>query len=177
MEITVRILLIQLGAALVKLIKIFLIAVLLSGLVYCSVPIKDAFTGVPYTMKFDPLVQTDDYLSAEASVGCNRFFSREIGMIMEPPPADSIFDYSSTVAGTVNLKIEQNGKLVSKTIDLSQTGVARNSKDVWSITFDRFDPIGPIWCGSQGIEIEVSGLNFSTSEHSIMFYISRDRRP
>ena len=161
-----------------KVAKAIFIVIAAIVLALSYLQLKDAFIGVPYTNRTDPVVQGNNNFSLVMNVGCNRFYAREIGMIIEPPLfIESVSDIRTSISGIVSLKVEQDDEFINEIINLSQTGSSLNSEGVWSKLIHRFDPIGPIWCSSQRIQIEVSGLNFSLSEHSVTIYLSRDRRP
>lgn len=154
-------------------------SLLLIGLVaYISVPLKDAVLGVPFTAKESLDKLGDGWFYSEFVVKCNRFYSREIGIIIEPPvPVESIADANSVINGKVTLVISQDEQKWERHIELERTGWTVSSGGIRLKVLSRFEPLTTPFCGSQKLIITGKDLNFDMERHSISIYVSRDRRP
>lgn len=156
-----------------------ILSLLLVGLVaYISIPLRDAVLGVPFTAKELPDKLGDGWFHDELVVNCNRFYPREIGIMIEPPvPVESMVDANSTITGEVTLVISQDGQKWERHIELERTGWTISAGGIRLKVLSRFEPLTTPFCGRQRLVITGRNLNFDLERHSISIYVSRDRRP
>lgn len=140
--------------------------------------LRDKLFGTPYDLMIAPNYIGESHLSANMEIDCNRVYTREIGLLIDPPvDIDSVSDAQASITGMVSLTVTQDNRKIDKGIDLSKTGYSLNSDGVWSKLIYRYEPIGSIWCRDQGIQVTVTDFNVPLSSHSVTLYVSRDRRP
>jgi hypothetical protein len=164
-----------------SIVKIIITALIILVLAFFYFPLKDGFLGVPYDFKEKLTYLGDNSFSLEIDIPCNRIFTREIGLFIEPPVyVKSVLDAQSSITGNVSLIIKQGKETIAEKVDLSQTGYSISSKGVWAKPIARYKPIGSFFCNNQSVLVEIDGLKFTLDDHNdhdISLYVSRDRRP
>ena len=147
-------------------------------IVYFYIPIKDTIFGVPFDIKDKPTKVSNNSLIFEINTSCNNIYTREVGLLFEPPiPFKDIMEVQTAISGKVTVIVKQGKKELEKTIQLTKSGFNINPDGIWMKKVIHYSPLNLFFCGEQEILVKVEELNINLDKHSIKIYVSRDRRP